>query len=145
MRASAVILAVFLIGAMSCGGASKRGAAVKTQSPAEQIRQLEAQNNSLSQSLGIQPHVTETGTTDAGTKTTAVDPGRQPQVRPQPRASTCSDVCRITTSICNNADRICRIAREKLPDDDWARGRCEAANKSCTAAKARCDKCKASE
>jgi hypothetical protein len=59
--------------------------------------------------------------------------------RDQDRDQRCTDVCRLAGSICDNAERICRIAGEL--GDDWARGRCTAASGSCRRADRRCCGC----
>jgi len=52
----------------------------------------------------------------------------------------CSDACTLSTSICNNQQRICELARQ-LPGDDWAAGTCTRARTSCQAAHDACCGC----
>jgi hypothetical protein len=52
----------------------------------------------------------------------------------------CHDVCSIADAICDNADRICRIAGE-LPGDAWAADKCDSAKASCREARERCCGC----
>jgi hypothetical protein len=52
----------------------------------------------------------------------------------------CSDVCKLSTSICHNQDRICELAKS-LPGDDWAANKCTSARASCQTAHARCCSC----
>ncbi len=42
----------------------------------------------------------------------------------------CEQACQATGSICQAARRICSLADQM--DDDWARGRCRAASRTCT-------------
>lgn len=136
MRWRIVVGVALAAAVVSCGGAAKRKATTgvnSSASPQDQIRALESQNRTLLGRLDLgQPE-------KAG-----VDEGKQPTTTsPQPRTSArCDDVCRITASICGNADRICRIAREKLPNDPWAKRKCDEAHTSCRDARARCDRCR---
>ncbi len=147
MRVWLGICAAALV-ATSCGGATKRGAVQADSSPQGQIRALMGQNANYRQQLGMGQTAVENGSPDSTTTAgTAKDPSSRPQVKTTSpprvrRASTCSDVCRITASICDNAQRICRIAKDKLPDDAWAQNQCTKATRSCTDARARCDKCR---
>lgn len=52
----------------------------------------------------------------------------------------CSDVCTLSTSICNNQQRICELAQQ-LPGDDWAAATCTRARASCQAAHDACCRC----
>jgi hypothetical protein len=54
----------------------------------------------------------------------------------------CKDVCTVSTSICNNQQKICDLARQ-LPGDDWAANKCESARASCKAARDSCCTCTA--
>lgn len=56
-----------------------------------------------------------------------------------PRA-TCTDVCRLSDSICTNATTICDLASQ-LPGDDWAASKCNRAKASCKTASERCCAC----
>jgi hypothetical protein len=55
-------------------------------------------------------------------------------------SQTCTDVCTMSKSICDNAKEICRLSDELQPDD-WATGKCNDANQACTDAKKRCTDC----
>jgi hypothetical protein len=54
----------------------------------------------------------------------------------------CRDSCTLATSICSNAERICRLA-EDLAGDDWAAGKCSDAAGVCRQATADCCDCRA--
>ena len=45
-------------------------------------------------------------------------------------SDTCSSTCTLADSICDNASRICALAKE-LPGDTWASDRCASATTSC--------------
>lgn len=133
-----MMLMLVTVAVLSCGGASKRAKMSRPLSPQDEIKQLLTQNEQLSSRLG------RSAGPDSGSPPTAPKNGTaQPENGTRPAvASTCDDVCRITESICSNAERICRIAREKLPDDNWAQHKCTEATQSCTNARKRCDACK---
>lgn len=56
-----------------------------------------------------------------------------------PRPSKCRTVDGLTTSICDNAKKICKIADEM--NDPWSRGKCEQARTACKAALERSKTC----
>jgi len=61
--------------------------------------------------------------------------------RCRPAASErCSDACTLSTSICDNQDKICKLAGE-LAGDDWAANKCASARASCKAARDACCAC----
>jgi hypothetical protein len=53
---------------------------------------------------------------------------------------TCTDICDLADAICDNAENICSIAGE-MPDDTWARQKCDSAKASCKEAKQLCCGC----
>jgi hypothetical protein len=55
-------------------------------------------------------------------------------------SATCTDVCNFSRSICDNSDKICKLADELQPDD-WATGKCNDARQACSDAKKRCTDC----
>lgn len=55
-------------------------------------------------------------------------------------AETCADVCRITTRICEAADKICEIAAAEPADRDLSE-RCGHARTHCMVARDRCQRC----
>jgi len=58
-----------------------------------------------------------------------------------PAASeTCSDSCKVSDAICDDAKQICDIAG-KLAGDAWAAGKCESGKQSCTDANKKCCSC----
>jgi hypothetical protein len=85
------------------------------------------------------------GDSTTGTTHIEADPGAEPMSADSPDSGgaydACSDVCTIGDSICDNAERICRLA-EQLAPDDWADGKCSDATESCTAAGDNCEECR---
>ncbi len=67
-------------------------------------------------------------------------PKRVCEATPQvPRA--CDDTCNLSDAICDNAERICIIAGELGPTDDWAHDKCASAKASCKEAQQHCCEC----
>jgi hypothetical protein len=64
---------------------------------------------------------------------------QSPSCKPHAKNDTCDTSCTLSNSICTNADKICRIAIDL--DDDWSRGKCAKANKTCEASKTKCCGC----
>lgn len=54
---------------------------------------------------------------------------------------TCDDVCSLGEAICDNAERICKLADELGKDDRFAQEKCASAKASCGEAKERCCIC----
>lgn len=73
----------------------------------------------------------------AATTATAAAP---PTCKPA-QTETCTEVCKLKTSICDNAGRICRIAADLGGTDAYANEKCTSGNASCEAAKQRCCGC----
>lgn len=61
-----------------------------------------------------------------------------------PQTGRCRDVCNLKDAICDNAERICRIARA-IGNDPWSAQRCSGAKASCKEARERCCGCVAEE
>jgi hypothetical protein len=53
---------------------------------------------------------------------------------------TCTNMCTLSNSICDNADKICKIS-DDLGDDEWAAGKCASARATCADAHKRCCAC----
>lgn len=62
-----------------------------------------------------------------------------PKCRPA-QNETCKTSCTLSDSICDNANRICKIA-EGLPGDTWAIGKCAKANTTCEQSRTKCCGC----
>jgi len=63
---------------------------------------------------------------------------QNPSCKPA-KTEKCTTSCTLSDSICTNADSICRIAVDL--NDDWSRGRCARANKTCEGARDKCCGC----
>lgn len=72
--------------------------------------------------------------------TMSVDGAGSMCTAPVPKTTRCQDVCKLKTSICGNAAKICRIA-DGIPDDTWARQKCAEANGACERSTKRCCGC----
>lgn len=62
----------------------------------------------------------------------------------EPSTDSCQDVCNLKDAICDNAESICRIAKQ-LEGDTWAQGKCKSARASCDEARQRCCECTVGE
>lgn len=56
-------------------------------------------------------------------------------------ASTCTQSCALSDTICDNAKKICDLARE-LPGDRWAEQKCADGSATCDQARATCCACR---
>ncbi len=54
---------------------------------------------------------------------------------------TCSDSCKLSDSICDDAKKICDLAAT-LPGDTWAAGKCDSGKTSCSDAHDKCCACR---
>ena len=68
------------------------------------------------------------------------NPIKDPSCRPA-QTETCKSSCTLGDSICDNAHRICELARS-LPGDMYATQKCARANTVCDAASEKCCKCR---
>lgn len=55
-------------------------------------------------------------------------------------SESCHSVCTLSDSICDNAEKICKIS-DDLGDDEWASGKCMSARSTCADAHKRCCTC----
>ena len=65
---------------------------------------------------------------------------RQCRDEREPTTEVCQDTCSLKDAICDNAEKICRIAND-LGNDSWAEGKCESAKASCKEATTKCCEC----
>jgi len=130
-RAIAVFAFVASIG--GCGGAQRREAQAPTlasesaagqdvtpEGRRQEILRLEQQIEARTAAV---PHEESQ---DAGVPN-APGVSRTPGTEP---GASCEQACQATGSICQAASRICSLAEEM--DDEWAKGRCRAASRTCT-------------
>jgi len=57
-----------------------------------------------------------------------------------PPTQTCTDVCKLGTTICDTKDKICNLAGQ-MHGDQWAADKCTDATASCTSAHEKCCSC----
>jgi len=57
------------------------------------------------------------------------------------KGEVCTESCTLKTNICDNANKICRIAQELGGNDSYANGKCNEGDASCKAAEKRCCSC----
>ena len=62
----------------------------------------------------------------------------------EPKSQVCIATCTIETSICKNAQSICRLA-DNIPDNQWAAEKCSSGKASCKEATQQCADCVAGE
>jgi hypothetical protein len=75
----------------------------------------------------------------SGPAPTAMSTHSDPACHPA-TSDTCSSTCTLADSICDNASKICALAKE-LPGDTWASDHCASATTSCHDAHERCCGC----
>ncbi len=157
LGALALVLALALTMA-ACGGRPAPPGAAATSAPMAQppssgtprgqIQQLDLHIQRLRARVGL-PAMESMSSPDgasndgaaAATPSSVPGPDGVPASR-DAGAMTCQDVCGISRSICDNAGRICHIARGDLAGDKWAEAMCQRAETSCSDAKRRCTDCK---
>ena len=120
-----------------CGGAQLRGAqepaAAMEAGPGEEVRGDDRRQEILRLEGQIQARAgavpSEGARQDAGAP--GVNPPVAPGVSRTPGAepASCEQACQASGSICQAAARICSLADDM--DDDWARGRCRLASRTC--------------
>lgn len=71
-----------------------------------------------------------------GTQPVTSDPTCKPAA-----SDTCTSTCGFADSICENAGKICSIARDLGGHDAYANGKCASGTQSCEAARGRCCAC----
>ena len=143
----AAALAMMLVAACAMGGAQKAA-----QPPSEVTRpqtmpagtdakaeldSLYAQLEEDRSQLGIEEPGYSAGTPLPMT----AQPTTQTDNTCRPAASeTCTSSCKLSDSICKNADRICDLAKDLAPDEDAA-AKCVKADKTCKTAHDKCCDC----
>jgi hypothetical protein len=56
-------------------------------------------------------------------------------------SATCTQTCKLSDSICDNAKKICDIATTELANDDWAQKKCTENRSTCSVAAQQCCEC----
>lgn len=145
--------------AIACGGATMQKAAAPSPRAAESAagmpespkqekqekQEIERLDKEIAQKLD-EMHVTP----PAAVPMSAVDPRTQQQEAMTAAADlktcahgtseTCKSSCDLSTAICDNSVKICKLA-EALGNDQWANGKCASGKNSCDAAHGRCCSC----
>lgn len=145
-----------IAGVIACGGANRAvmapatapeaGAAptgIDGMDPRAEIERLDAEIDVALGSLSVPPPVpacaAEAACGQAMPATTAIAPRG---AECQPAASqTCTDTCTLSDSICDNAGRICELAKQLGGADAFANEKCAKGNTSCEQARGRCCGC----
>ncbi|HSR97761.1 MAG TPA: hypothetical protein VLM79_11960 [Kofleriaceae bacterium] len=146
------LLAVALLAvALACGGSRPKAAASAPAPAAAETReepraQIEALEREIAGDMAranvAQPAIAPcTGPACAAAMSTPfATPTTIDAVCHPAQSQRCKDVCTLSTSICNNQQKICDLARQ-LVGDDWAANKCESARGSCKAANESCCTC----
>jgi hypothetical protein len=108
-------------------------------SPHDEIEQLD-QKIEMSRAELKLPELTEQDWQGTKPEPMGSQPALQdPKCRPAPN-DTCKTSCTLSDSICDNANRICELAKS-LPGDNWALNKCAKANTTCEASRTKCCGC----
>jgi hypothetical protein len=150
LRAASAAVALLAV-ALACGGSRPKTAASAPSAAATEAReepraQIEALDREIASEMAkaqvAQPAIALcTGPACAAAMSepfaapTTIDSVCHPA-----QSQRCKDVCTLSTSICNNQQKICDLARQ-LPGDDWAANKCESARASCKASNESCCTC----
>jgi hypothetical protein len=139
-------LALMLIAACAMGGAHKAAQAPveatqatmpATDSKKAELDQLYAQVEQERESMQLAEPMYSPGTP----MPMAEPPTMQTDNTCKPAQSeTCTSSCKLSDSICTNAGRICKLAKDLEPDEDAA-AKCVKASKTCTTAHDKCCGC----
>jgi len=148
------LLAVALLAmGLACGGSRPKAAASAPSPAAAEMReepraQIEALDREIASDMAkanVAPPVIApcSGPSCAAAMSTPfATPTTIDSVCRTAQSQRCTDVCTLSTSICNNQQKICDLAKQ-LPGDDWAANKCESARASCKASNESCCTCQA--
>jgi hypothetical protein len=119
------------LAALSCAGPQKSAEAPERDRRVEEIIAFDSEIRTFRQELGLppQPEKKYFPPNEIAWSTA-----------PTPASAECKEVCNLAEHICSNKDEICKIAGE-MPDDAWAKGKCDSAKASCNEANERCLNC----
>lgn len=141
-------LALMLVVACAAGGARKAAMApqetsampsVAPSSPKKaELDKLYEQVDQERESMGL-PAPMVSG--EPGAIPMATQPTTQNDSACHPAQSeTCTSSCKLSDSICTNAEKICKLAKDLEPDEDAA-AKCVKADKTCKAGHEKCCGC----
>ncbi|HEY4056069.1 MAG TPA: hypothetical protein VGM39_05645 [Kofleriaceae bacterium] len=111
--------------------------------PHAEIDRLAKQIDDQLPMAGVEPMQTPTCAAQ-GTCTAmpmAVPPVAEDTTCHPSKSETCGEVCSLSTSICENAEKICTIAVQLGKADAYANEKCQSGNDSCSRSHARCCAC----
>jgi hypothetical protein len=146
-------LAATCLAAIACGAGAARSSAppveptddetpeVPPGDPHVRIEELDRDISAALARAQVRPPVAtcSSGTCAAAMSEPFSTPATDPACHPKPSSHPCGEVCTLSTSICRNQERICKIAQH-LPDN-WAANKCIRARASCDAAHEGCCSC----
>ncbi len=147
MRRALVLALALAAGAAiaACAGGARRPETVQSQSPdaapilgarPDEVRaQIRALDEQIQAEMGEARVETPDEAMAASMASTPMAEVRA--VCEHTPSDRCEDVCKLSTSICDNASSICTLA-DQLPGDAWAAERCASAKASCRRATERC-------
>jgi hypothetical protein len=130
---------------VACAGAQKSTApapqampSVTPSSPKAELDQLYAQIEEERAKMGLPEPM-------ANAQPGAIPMGEHPTTQTDAachpaESETCTSSCTLSDSICTNADKICKLAKDLEPDADAA-AKCEKADKTCKTAHDKCCGC----
>jgi len=137
------VVLVVIAGCASRPSASAPAAAASPNDPHAQIEALDRQIADALARGGIVAPAVETcsGAGCGQAMSTPFAVARVGEAACRPAASDrCTSACTLSTSICDNQDKLCALAQQ-LAGDDWAANKCASARASCQAARERCCQC----
>jgi hypothetical protein len=116
------------------------GAQTMPDDPRAEIEELWQRVETERGRLGLTAAPAHQGAAPEATPMTTVPRSSDPSCQPA-KTERCTSSCTLSDSICSNAQRICELATQ-LPADDWARGKCVQATRTCESAHASCCGCR---
>ena len=138
--------ALMLVVACAAGGARKAMAPQETSampsvapsSPKAELDQLYAQVEEERAKMGLPEPM---ASAEPAASPMAEHPTTQTDAACHPaKSDTCDSSCKLSDSICTNADKICKLAKDLEPDADAA-AKCDKADKTCKIAHDKCCGC----
>jgi hypothetical protein len=121
------------------GAADAPGTSPLPGSPHDEINQLDQKitiaRTELELAEPLEADYASAQTTPMGTTPALQDPKCKPA-----KTDTCTTSCTLSDSICDNANRICELAKS-MPGDNWALNKCAKANTTCEQSRTKCCGC----
>lgn len=147
-RASVLLLMMAL---SSCGGSPKAsmpvtagtghdGATPTNMLPDDPRREITALEARITSNLDKLQIPVATTLTPMATPLANVEVPPVPQTCRQNTKPVCTDSCTLGAAICDDAGKLCELAKQLSPDT-WAADKCQRAQQSCTDATKRCCDC----